>query len=101
MSLKRWVILQTVVGLLAVLPAFGLQLTMTMGGASAGAGTVGYVIAYLGYLFPFVLIGSLIGMWLTYLLKWRAVAIVCLVMPWISLVILLSSLALLFSGSPA
>lgn len=99
MSLKGWVILQTIVGLLAVLPAFGLQLIMGMGGATPGAGTLGQLIASLGYLFPFVLIGSLIGMWLTYLLKWRYVTILCLVMPWMSLVILLSSIALLLSSN--
>lgn len=101
MSLKGWVILQTIVGLLAVLPAFGLQLAMVIGGASPGAGTLGQFIAYLGYLFPFVLIGSLIGMWLTYLLKWRYITIICLVMPWMSLVVLLSSIVVLFSSSPA
>ena len=99
MSLKGWVILQTIVGLLAVLPAFGLQLIVEMDGATPGAGTLGLLISSLGYLFPFVLIGSLIGMWLTYLLKWRYVTIVCLVMPWMSLIILLSSIALLLSSS--
>lgn len=93
MSLKVWAIIHTVVGVLAILPAFGLQVAAVMGGASVGASSIGMLIAALGFIFPFFLIAALIAVWPVYLLRLDALTIAVMVAPWLYLVVLLGMIA--------
>ncbi|HEU4328776.1 MAG TPA: hypothetical protein VFS21_36900 [Roseiflexaceae bacterium] len=98
MSLLAWVIIQTVVGVLGILPALGFQLATVMSGANMGT-PLGTFTALAGYCFPFFLIGALVAMWICFALGWTAMTLVCLAAPWAYLLITVACLLLMFRSS--
>jgi len=101
MSLRAWVILQSIVLVLGILPAFGVQMASVMGGASAGDLAIGKLVAILGLVFPFFLIGALLALWLCYALGLRALTIGCIAAPWLYLAALAISLVVMFRSAAA
>ncbi|GAB4214669.1 MAG: hypothetical protein OHK0022_53540 [Roseiflexaceae bacterium] len=95
MSLLGWVILQTILGGLGILPAFGFQIATVMSGANMGT-PLGTFTAMAGYVFPFFLIGSLVAMWLCFALGLVTLTLVCLAAPWVYLLITVACLLLMF-----
>lgn len=92
-------IINTVLCLLGIVPAFGVQMATVMGGAAVGAGPLGARIAVLGYIFPAMPIISIIGSWIAQLLgiAWLAAAFVAL--PWVY-TLALGTLLLVFFRAP-
>jgi hypothetical protein len=76
------VIINTVLCVLGILPAFGVQIATVMGGASIGTGALGGVIALAGYIFPAMPIISIVGSWIAYWVgpPWLVMAFMAL--PW-------------------
>jgi hypothetical protein len=99
MSLRIWVILQSVVIILGILPSFGVQMASVMGGAAAGDRASGQAVALIGFLFPFVLISSLLVLWVCYWFGWRALTLASLAAPWLYLAALGVSMAILFRSA--
>ncbi len=98
MSLLTWVIIQTVVSVLGFLPALGFQTATVMSGANVGT-PLGTFTALAGYSFPFFLIGALVAMWICFALGWTDLTLVCLVAPWVFLLITVACLLLMFRSS--
>ena len=94
-SHRRIVVINTVLCLLAIIPAFLLQIGAVMVGAAVGACGVGAFIALAGLILPVVPIISIAGSWLT--LRWRRLSLAFVILPWAFLAILLGAMALLFT----
>jgi hypothetical protein len=92
-------IINTVLCLLGIVPAFAVQMATVMGGAAVGAGSLGARIAVLGYIFPAAPIISIIGSWVAHLLgiTWLAAAFVAL--PWVY-TLALGAMLLIFFRAP-
>ncbi len=56
-------IINTVLCLLDIVPAFAVQMGTVMSGAAVGAGPLGARLVMLGYIFPAAPIVSIIGSW--------------------------------------
>jgi len=96
MDLLLILIGNTVLCVLALMPAFGLQLATVMGGAAPGAGPLGVWIVGLGILLPALPILSVVGSWIAYLLGWGVVAIGFVALPWAYLLVLLLIIGVFF-----
>ena len=76
------VIINTVLCVVGIIPAFGVQIATVMGGASIGAGAFGSLIAIAGYIFPAMPILSLIGSWIAYWVGPSWLVMVFVALPW-------------------
>lgn len=92
---RRIVIVNTVLCVMAIIPAFAIQLGTVMGGAAPGAGELGSFIAMAGLLLPALPFVSIIGSWLT--LRWRRVALGFVLLPWVYGAVLCGAVLVLFS----
>ena len=97
MSLLTLVIIQSVIGVVCIIPAFCLQMASIMGACNAvGHLRLATFIVALALALPFVLIGSLALMWISYALSWEQVAITFLILPWFTFGLIVASVLLLF-----
>lgn len=85
----------SVLCLLAILPAFALQIGLVMGGAAPGAGGLGAFIAMAGFILPGVPVVSILGSWLT--VRWPRVAITFVALPWLYAAVLAGALMIFFA----
>ena len=92
------VIINTILCVLGIVPSFMIQMGTVMGGASVGASELGSWIAIAGMIFPAMPIISIVGSWIAYLLGISWLAIVFVALPWVYLLGMVVSIALLFSG---
>ncbi len=76
-------IINTVLCVLGIVPAFAVQMATVMGGAAVGAGSLGARIAVLGYIFPAMPIVSIIGSWIAHLLSIPWLSAAFLALPWV------------------
>ena len=101
MSLTKWVVLHSIVAVLAILPSFGVQIATVMGGAAVGDQPIGQFVAILGYIFPFALIGSLLALWLCFALGWKTLAVIFMAAPWVYFAVLAAGVFILMRGGAA
>ena len=93
--LRTILIINTVVCLLAILPAFAVQLATVMGGASPGAGELGQLIALLGFLLPGMPVVSIAGSWISK--RWTRVSMAFVALPWVYSAFLAVTLVIFFN----
>jgi hypothetical protein len=93
--LRIILIINTVVCLLAILPAFAMQMATVMGGASPGAGELGAFIAMMGLVLPSVLVISIAGSWIA--MRWTRVSLAFVALPWIYSAAFAATLVVFFS----
>jgi hypothetical protein len=92
-------IINIVLCVLGIVPAFGLQMATVMGGAAVGAGPLGARIAVLGYIFPAMPVISIIGSWVAHLLGIAWLSAVFVALPWVY-TLALGVLLLVFLRAP-
>lgn len=90
------IIVNTILCVLGIVPAFAVQMATVMGGAAVGAGQLGAVIAALGYVFPAAPIISIIGSWAAYLVSVPWLAMIFVAFPWAYLLALGACMAVFF-----
>jgi hypothetical protein len=88
-------IVNTILCMLAILPAFAVQMATVMGGASPGAGQLGAFIALMGLLLPGVLVVSIAGSWIAK--RWTRVSLAFVALPWVYCAILAATLVFFFN----
>ncbi len=86
------VIVNTVLCVVAIAPAFAIQVGVILGAAAAGATEQGRTIGLLGVILPAVPILSVVGSWAT--LGWRRVALAFVALPWAYALLLLGVVVL-------
>lgn len=96
MTLVSLLIIQSVLGIMGIVPAYCLQMASIMGAANTSKHLrlATFVIA-LSFALPFVLICSLVLMWAAYGLSWEHVAIAFILLPWAHFVLIVASMLLL------
>ena len=95
-------IINTILCVLGIVPAFGIQLATVMGGAAVGAGPLGGYLAVAGLIFPAMPIISIIGSWVAYIIGVRWLAVAFVILPWAYLLVLGVGLGVFFwQGSQA
>lgn len=97
--LRRVLVINTVLCVLAFVPAFGVQLASVMSGASPGSGALGTFVAVLGFLLPAMPVVSVVGSWSTR--RWRRVALAFVALPWLYAVLLAITLLVFFRPAPS
>ena len=90
------VIINTILCLLGIVPAFGIQLATVMGGAAVGAGPLGGFLAVAGFFFPAMPIISIIGSWIAYIIRVHWLAVAFVILPWAYLLVLGVGLGIFF-----
>jgi hypothetical protein len=93
--LRIILIINTILCLLAILPAFAMQMATVMGGASLGAGQLGAFIALMGLLLPGVLVVSIAGSLIA--MRWMRVSLAFVALPWVYCAILAATLVFFFN----
>ena len=98
---KKTLIFNTILNVVAIFPAFGVQLATVMGGATAAGepgitGLLGTVIAASGYCFPAVFPVAIAGMWFAYIKKREVITKWFVWAPWIYLGVLMILTVLFF-----
>lgn len=92
-------IINTVLCVLGIVPAFAVQMATVMGGAAVGAGPLGARLAVLGYIFPAAPFVSIIGSWIAHLLDITWLSAVFVALPWVYTLIL-GVMLLIFFRAP-
>ncbi len=93
--LRAILIVNTILCVLAVLPAFAVQMATVMGGAAIGAGQLGACIALLGLVLPGVPVVSIAGSWIAK--RWPRVSLAFVALPWIYGALLAATLVVFFN----
>jgi hypothetical protein len=94
--IRTIVIINTGLCLLALLPAFAVQLATVMSGAGSGGGRLGIFVAAMGLFLPGVPVVSIFGSWLT--MRWRRITLGFVALPWAYMSVLMLALLALFKG---
>jgi hypothetical protein len=93
--LRTILIVNTVLCVLAILPAVVVQVATIMGGASPGAGRLGAFIALSGLLLPVMPVVSIAGSWIAK--RWMRVSLGFVVLPWIYCAAFAATLVVFFN----
>lgn len=97
MTLHHAIIIQTVVGLLGVVPSYMIGMGSVMSAAAADKNPrLGASLLMIGLALPFVLVISLVAMWIAHLFAWDGTATAFLILPWAHLTLLIGGMLLLF-----
>ena len=96
MNLHTLIIIQTIIGVLGIIPSYMLGVASIMSAANGEKHLklAGFVIT-IGLALPFVLGFSLIAMWIAHLYGWDRTALSFLILPWAhGLLLIVSTLGL-------
>lgn len=89
-------LINTVLCLVGLPPAVGIQLATVMAGANAEDSGFNSFVAWAGYFFPAAPIVSVLGSWGAYFFNIKELALVFVALPWVYLLVLVLSLILFF-----
>lgn len=89
-------LINTLLCLMGLPPAFGIQLATVMAGANAGDSGLDRFVGWAGYFFPAAPIVSVLGSWSAYFFNLKELALVFVAFPWVYLLVLGISLGLFF-----
>lgn len=90
-------IINTVLSLLAILPAVAVLVASTMSGANASSSPrLGTMVVFTAFVMPALFPLAVLGSWLS--MKWRRVSIAFIVLPWLFALFHAALLMMMFSG---
>jgi hypothetical protein len=97
MTLHLALIIQTVVGVLGIVPAYLLGMATVMSAAAANkTPKLGATLLVVGLALPVTLVISLIAMWVAHAFAWESTATAFILVPWIHFVLLVGGMLILF-----
>jgi len=89
-------LINTLLCLVGLLPAVGIQVATVMAGANAGEDGFSSFVGWAGYFFPAAPIVSVLGSWIAYFFNSKELALVFVALPWVYVLVLGISLGLFF-----
>ena len=97
------VVVNTILCVLALLPAVGGFFFAAMGGstASVGAPVLGSTVALMGVALPVMPVASIVGSWIGYVKRSTKTAMTFVVLPWAYALVLTALIMVLFSVANA